>query len=73
MLWTIASMRRLQNTMAGNPRYEIAFTNGITLQTAPDSSIAYAIDGDTFQGVLLQLELNTAGQIASATISKENN
>lgn len=37
------SLARLKNSRNGNPRYLVAFTNGLVGKTKPDSSMAYAI------------------------------
>ena len=40
---TIESIERLKNSVNGNPRYKIAFSNGVSGVTRSDASFAYSI------------------------------
>jgi len=42
---TVTHLRRMNNSVNGNPRYEVSFDNGRTLTTSSDHSFVYGIEG----------------------------
>lgn len=46
---TIASIERMPSSRNGNPRYRLTFTDGTSLPTSPDSSLANEINNGEYQ------------------------
>lgn len=40
----ITQLKRITNSVNGNPRYEVTFSNGRTLKTSSDHSFVYDIE-----------------------------
>ena len=47
---TITHIERLNNSVNGNPRFEITFSDGSTHRTQSDASISYSITNKEFRG-----------------------
>ena len=62
----ISRLVRLANSVNGNPRYEVVFTDGTSARTAPDAMISYGIANSEYQGVPLVVTFNRAGHITQA-------
>lgn len=60
---TIATLERLRNSRAGNPRYLVSFTNGRVAQTAADSQVNYLIENREFRDVPLVVTFDSDGRI----------
>lgn len=61
---TITDMSRINNSMNGNPRYAIAFDNGLAVYTMSDAGFCYAIGNkDMREGSRVTVELTRAGRI----------
>lgn len=41
----ITRLKRLNNSVNGNPRYDVGFDNGATYRTSSDHSFVYGIEG----------------------------
>jgi len=65
----IDTLTRLDNSRDGNPRYLVKFTNGRMAKTAADSQIGYGIDNSEYQGVSLDVEFNSAGEIVKVKVA----
>lgn len=64
---TIASLKRLRNTLNGNPRYEVAFTDNTVLRTKADSNIAAVIEDPEYRDIPLKVEVNGRGTLSGLT------
>lgn len=47
---TISSTRRLNNSVNGNPRFMVTFTDGTAAQTNPDSAVNHAVGNTELEG-----------------------
>lgn len=62
---TIDSIKRLKNSVNGNPRFDITFTNGVVSRTSSDTSFAYAVGNpDMREGSTVRVEYTRAGKIS---------
>jgi hypothetical protein len=57
----IESSKRLRNSVNGNPRFEITFTDGSRVRTSADSMSAYDVENSEYRGVPLRVEFTPAG------------
>jgi hypothetical protein len=57
---------RLNNTVNGNPRYRVYFTDGTEAVTQSDASVAYGIENSDMQGVPLLISFSRNGTIVYA-------
>ncbi len=58
----IEHLERLNNSVYGNPRYEVTFNNDRVAKTMSDAAFAYAINNPEYRG-LVGVELTRAGTI----------
>jgi hypothetical protein len=58
---TITRLTRLNNSVNGNPRYEVGFDNARSLQTSSDHSFVYGIE--SLQGKQVHVFLSRASKI----------
>lgn len=64
MITQITAMKRLSNSINGNPRYRLTLTNGAQFNTATDSAAGY--DVQNYQpGKPVDITLNGRGTISS--------
>ena len=62
---TIASYHRLNNSVNGNPRYEIFWEDGAVSQTSSDAACAFEIGNPGFcEGDTVHVEFTRAGRVA---------
>jgi hypothetical protein len=60
----IESIKRLNNSRNGNPRFSIALENGVAGKTQSDASFAYAIcDGWQGNSALAEFKVTNAGNV----------
>jgi hypothetical protein len=62
----IVNLKRLRNSINGNPAWQITLENGLVFRTRKDSMIAYAIDTLEYREGDVEFTLQ-GGQIATAT------
>ena len=61
----IESYKRLKNSVNGNPRYAIRFTDGSTAHTSSDHAFAYGVGNpDMREGSEVTVEFTRAGKIS---------
>lgn len=63
---TIAELDRMNNSVNGNPRYRVKFTDGTDATTQPDASVAHDLPNPEFKGVPVTFTVNRARQITYA-------
>jgi len=63
----IEYLERLNNSVNGNPRYRVHFTDATVADTQSDASFNYEIDNSEFRGVPLRVTFTRAGRISYAT------
>jgi hypothetical protein len=61
---TIANLKRLKNTVNGNPRYIVTFTDGTSIRTQGDSMLGYSVENPEYRDVPLKLEVNGRGTLS---------
>lgn len=59
----ISRLVRLANSVNGNPRYEVIFTDGTSARIKPDAMISHGITNSEYQGVPLVVTFDRAGHI----------
>lgn len=60
----IARLDRLTNSVNGNPRYRVHFTDGSSALTQSDAGFCYAINNPEFRDAPVLVEFTRAGRIA---------
>ena len=60
---TIDRLERLNNSVNGNPRFRIYFTDGQTAVTQSDASIAYGLENRENIGVPVKVTATPAGMV----------
>jgi hypothetical protein len=60
----IVALRRLNNSVNGNPRYDVAFSNGEMHTTSSDAGFCYGITNPEMKGDV-DVWLTKAGRIES--------
>lgn len=68
---TIASIKRLNTSALGNPRFRVTFTDGSIAQTQSDASISYSIENREYRDVPLEVTFSRAGRIVDLTPVKQ--
>jgi hypothetical protein len=68
---TIARVRALNASAAGNPRFKVTFTDGTSALTQTDAAVNYAIENSEYQGVPVEFTMTGAGRIRFANIVKQ--
>lgn len=68
----IAKLKRLRNTLNGNPRWEVTFTDGTTLRTKANAEIASVIENREYHDTPLVVEINGRGTISNLTPDAPN-
>jgi len=63
----IESLERLNNSVNGNPRYRVHFTDGTVADTQSDASLNCGISNPEFRDVPLRVTFTRAGRISYAT------
>lgn len=63
MIKTIESLERLNNSVNGNPRYRVHFTDGTSALTQSDASLGYCIGNPEYRDVPLEVITTKAGRI----------
>ena len=63
----IESLERLNNSVNGNPRYRVRFTDGTVADTQSDASLNYGISNPEYRDVPLRVTFTRAGRISHAT------
>jgi hypothetical protein len=63
----IESLERLNNSVNGNPRYRVHFTDGTVADTQSDASLNYGITNPEYRDVPLRVTFTRAGKISHAT------
>lgn len=53
---------QLRNSVMGNPRFRVLFSDGTTFETARDSSVGYVIENSEYNGDV-QIKLDNHGKI----------
>ena len=66
---TIVGIRRLANSVNGNPRYDIAFSDGTVATTSSDASVSYDVTNKQRSGARLDVVLTRAGKVSRWTES----
>lgn len=64
---TIAKLDRLQNTVNGNARWRVHFTDGTTALTKPDTHLARIIENAEYRDCPLLVQTTTSGEIWDLT------
>jgi hypothetical protein len=67
---TIRSLKRLEESRRGYPRFEVTFTDGQVARTEPDHPFAYGVKdiGDAgYQGVPLYVTFSGSGTVIDIT------
>lgn len=59
----VSSLERLNNSVNGNPRYRVTFTDGTSAVTQSDASFCYGITNPDMRGEL-EVTYTRAGKIA---------
>lgn len=67
MIKIIDHLERLNNSVNGNPRYRVHFTDGTSALTQSDAAVSYGIGNPEFRGVPVEFKLSRAGRIWDAT------
>jgi hypothetical protein len=67
---TITGIRRLTNSRDGNPRYDVAFSDGTIAATSSDASVSYDVMNKRNSGEKLDVTLTKAGKISHWTVAK---
>lgn len=65
----IHSLQRLNNSVNGNPRYRVTFTDGGTADTQSDASINYGIGNPEYRDVPVIVSLSKAGRITHVRVA----
>jgi len=60
---TIESLTRLKNSVNGNPRYRLHFSNGDSATTQSDASISYGLQNSEYRNVPVRVMLTAAGRV----------
>ena len=63
----IESLTRLNNSVNGNPRYLVHFTDGSSAKTKSDASLGYAIANPEYRDKPLEVVFTRSGNIESLT------
>ncbi len=63
---TIGSIKPLNCSASGNPRFRVTLTDGRVFDTVPDYAINYGIQNPEFRGVPVHFEITRAGNIHDA-------
>lgn len=50
----VASVKRLANTVNGNPRFSVATVNGLRFLTRPDSNVALNFESVVYPGAIVE-------------------
>lgn len=66
----ISSLERINNSVWGNPRYRVYFTDGTSTLTMSDASINYGITNPEYRDVPVVFTFTRAGRISHATPAK---
>jgi hypothetical protein len=67
---TITGIRRLTNSRNGNPRFDVAFSDGTVATTQSDASVSYDVTNKRNSGEKLDVTLTKAGKISHWTVAK---
>jgi len=59
----IESVKRLQNSTNGNPRYAVKFPDGSALRTKPDAGFVFGVRWERLDGASATITTNGRGQI----------
>lgn len=60
---TISSLKLLNSSVNGNPRYRVNLEGGAAMQTQSDASVNYAINNPEYRNVPVVLTTTKAGRI----------
>lgn len=69
---TIESMKRLNLSAMGNPRFEVTFTDGSVAQTQTNSSVGYSIENPEYRGVPVLVSFTRAGKIFGVDVADKH-
>lgn len=61
---TVSSLTRLNNSVNGNPRFRVHFTDGSSAITTSDAMFCYGIQNPEMRDTELEVEFTRAGRIA---------
>ena len=62
----IEHLERTMNSVNGNPRFRVHFTDGTVARTMSDASLCYCIDHPEYRGVPLAVTFTAHGKIRHA-------
>lgn len=65
MIRTIHTLTRLNNSVNGNPRYRVTFTDGSAHDTSADAGFCYGLTNPEYRNVEVIVTLTRAGRIAN--------
>jgi hypothetical protein len=65
----IVSLKRLHNSVNGNPRWLVLLDDGTEARTKPDAMLSYTIDNPEYRKVPLAVRLDGRGNIASIEVA----
>lgn len=68
-VYHIAELKRLTNSVNGNPRYLITFVGGTKARTKPDAVFCYSITNPEFQGVPVEVDFTRSGLIEDIRVA----
>lgn len=63
---TISRLERKNNSVNGNPAYEVHFTDGASARTQSDAMVSYEIPNPEYEGVEVDVWTTPSGQIWDA-------
>jgi hypothetical protein len=66
---TITAADRLASSVNGNPRFRLHLSNGETVQTSSDSSVAYDVENFIQRRARFTYTLTRAGRMDRATVA----
>lgn len=64
----IDALERMTNTVNGNPRYRVRFTDGSSALTQSDASISYGIGNPEYRNRPVRVWFTRAGRVWDVTL-----
>lgn len=67
---TIDHLERRKNSVNGNPRFRVVFTDGSSAITQSDAAFAYGLENPEFRDVPLEVTFSRAGLITRVKVAE---
>lgn len=68
-VYHIAELKRVTNSVNGNPRYLITFVGGAQARTKPDAAFCYSITNPEFRDAALHVDFDRQGRVEDVRLA----